>query len=198
VRAGKIRHDHLFFKSNGEPIRNLQYPYVRWVKTFARLPTLRYRKPYCARHSSVSWDLVLGHSPLWVARQHGHSITTMLRVYAAWADGMVETDIEAIKQAMMNRPAMLTQPTMAQLEPFASKPVDLPLAFTGAAPSSSSQTELSGGERGITREAPRPFGAALRVLAKPTAPAFRHHGARYNEGLKRTLRALSLSVVSNT
>jgi len=27
---GKIRHDHLFFKSNGEPIRNLQYTYVRW------------------------------------------------------------------------------------------------------------------------------------------------------------------------
>jgi len=57
--------------------------------------------------------------------------------------------------------------------------------------------EVTGGERGITRrEAPRPFGAALRVLAKPTTQAFRHHGARYYDGLKRTLRALSLSVVA--
>src|ERR1700719_790693 len=27
--AGKINHDQLFFKETGEPIRNLQYPYVR-------------------------------------------------------------------------------------------------------------------------------------------------------------------------
>ena len=104
VRAGKIRHDHLFFKSNGEPIRNLQYPYVRWVKTLGRQRTARYRKPYCARHSSVSWDLMVGQNPLWVAKQHGHSILTILRVYAAWAEGMVETDIAAINHAMANRP----------------------------------------------------------------------------------------------
>jgi integrase len=128
VRAGKIRHDHLFFKANGEPIRNLQYPYVRWVKTFAGVRTVRYRKPYCARHSSVSWDLVVGHSPLWVAKQHGHSITTMLRVYAAWAEGMVETDIAAIKQAMTTRPAATMQATAARSTPFASEPVDLPAA----------------------------------------------------------------------
>jgi integrase len=126
VHSGKIHHNHLFFKSNGEPIRNLQYPYVRWVKTFARVPTLRYRKPYCARHSSVSWDLVLGHSPLWVARQHGHSVTTMLRVYAAWAEGMVESDVVAIKQAMTDRPAMPMQAMPGPIGPFASTPVDLP------------------------------------------------------------------------
>jgi hypothetical protein len=28
-------------------------------------------------------------SALWVAKQHGHGIETMLRVYAAWADGAV-------------------------------------------------------------------------------------------------------------
>jgi hypothetical protein len=96
----KINHDHLFFKENGEPIRNLQYPYRRWRWTLARQSTIRYRKPYCARHSSVSWDLMVGRNPLWVAKQHGHSITTMLRAYAAWVEGAVETDIEAIKYAM--------------------------------------------------------------------------------------------------
>jgi integrase len=78
-RAGKLNHEYLFFKANGAPIRNLQYPYTRWRRTLARLRTIRYRKPYCARHSSVSWDLMIGRGALWVARQHGHSIATMLR-----------------------------------------------------------------------------------------------------------------------
>jgi hypothetical protein len=61
---------------------------------------LRYRRPYTARHSSVSWNLMIGKNPLWVAKQHGHSIATMLRVYAAWAEGAVDSDGEAIQQAM--------------------------------------------------------------------------------------------------
>ena len=36
---------------------------------------------------------MIGKRPLWMAKQHGHSITTMLSVYAAWADGSVESDI---------------------------------------------------------------------------------------------------------
>jgi integrase len=59
VDVGRIRHGHLFFKANGEPILNLQYPWVRWRHTLKRLK-VRYRKPYCARHSSVSWDLMTG------------------------------------------------------------------------------------------------------------------------------------------
>lgn len=50
-RAGKIDHDHLFFKETGEPIRNLQYAHLRWRRTLARLPEIRYSEPYCARHS---------------------------------------------------------------------------------------------------------------------------------------------------
>ncbi|HEY1890217.1 MAG TPA: DUF3596 domain-containing protein [Steroidobacteraceae bacterium] len=99
-RAGKIDHERLFFKASGEPIRNLQYPYARWRRTLGRLQNVRYRKPYCARHSSVSWDLMIGRSPLWVARQHGHSVTTMLRAYAGWTEGASETDIAAIRRAM--------------------------------------------------------------------------------------------------
>ena len=29
---------------------------------------------------------MLGRNPLWVAKQHGHSIATMLWVYAAWIE----------------------------------------------------------------------------------------------------------------
>jgi hypothetical protein len=32
--------------------------------------------------------------------QHGHSIATMLRAYAAWAEGTAEVDVEAIKRSM--------------------------------------------------------------------------------------------------
>jgi integrase len=83
VRDGKIDHDFLFFKESGEPIRNLQYTYSRWRASLKRLTDIRYRKPYCARHTSVSWNLMLDRSPLWVAKQRGHSIATMLRAYAA-------------------------------------------------------------------------------------------------------------------
>src|SRR6202040_2912224 len=60
----------------------------------------RYRKPSAPRHSSVSWDLMVGRNPLWVAKQHGHSIATLLRAYAAWAEGATEVDVEAIKRSM--------------------------------------------------------------------------------------------------
>jgi hypothetical protein len=43
---------------------------------------------------------MVGRNPLWIAKQHGHSITTMLRAYAAWAQDAVEADIEAIQHAM--------------------------------------------------------------------------------------------------
>ena len=105
VAAGVIRHDHLFFRESGEPFRNLQVQARRWRATLTSLK-LRYRRPYVARHSSVSWNLMASKNPLWVAKQHGHSITTMLRVYAAWAEDMVESDVDAIRRSM-NRHARL-------------------------------------------------------------------------------------------
>jgi integrase len=101
--AGLIRHDHVFFRETGEAFWNLKIQAQRWRATLSSLK-LRYRRPYVARHSSVSWNLMVGKNPLWVAKQHGHSLTTMLRVYAAWAQGMVESDIEAIRSSM-NRQA---------------------------------------------------------------------------------------------
>jgi hypothetical protein len=49
---------------------------------------------------------MIGKNELWVAKQHGHSIATMLRAYAAWAEGSVETDIESIKRSMNRTPAI--------------------------------------------------------------------------------------------
>jgi hypothetical protein len=103
-RAGRIDHDHLFFQGDGQPIQHARYPYTRWRQTLKKLP-IRHRKPYSARHSSVSWNLMIGKSPLLVAKQHGHSVATMLRVYTAWKDSAPESDIAAIKDAMGMTPS---------------------------------------------------------------------------------------------
>ena len=99
AREGRINHDRLFFTGSGRPISDLKYPYTRWQRTLRRL-AIRYRKPYVARHTSVSWNLMVGRNPLLVAKEHGHRPTTMLSVYAAWTEGAVEADITAIREAM--------------------------------------------------------------------------------------------------
>ena len=100
---GKIDHDHVFVLDSGEPIRNLQVPATRWRKTLRSLK-VRYRRPYTARHSSVSWNLMIGKNVLWVAKQHGHSTVTMLRAYAAWTEEAVEADIQTIERSMNLKP----------------------------------------------------------------------------------------------
>jgi integrase len=95
--AGEIDHEHVFFLETGEPFRSLHHPQRRWRKTLQSLK-VRYRRPYTARQTSVSWSLMTGKNPLWVAKQHGHSIATMLRAYAAWAEGTAEVDVEAINE----------------------------------------------------------------------------------------------------
>jgi hypothetical protein len=97
--AGEIDHEHVFFVETGEPFRTLHHPQRRWRKTLQSLK-VRYRRPYTARQTSVSWSLMAGKNPLWVAKQHGHSIATMLRAYAAWAEGTAEVDVQAIKRSM--------------------------------------------------------------------------------------------------
>jgi integrase len=99
---GLIEHDSLFCTDAGAPLRHAGEPGSRWMKTLARLP-IRYRRPYVARHTSVSWRLMVGEPPLWVAEQHGHSILTMFTVYAAWTRGAQPKDVEAIRAAL-NRP----------------------------------------------------------------------------------------------
>ena len=104
VAAGKIRHEHLFFLEDGRPISDPEITRWRWSESIKAIG-IRPRGPYHARHSSVTWQLMLGKNLLWVAKQHGHSVEVMLRMYAAWLEGATESDIHAIKQAMERRPA---------------------------------------------------------------------------------------------
>ena len=50
------------------------------------------------------------------AKQHGHSIATMLRAYAAWADGSVESAIKTISGSMSLTPAPRGLPSRPNVE----------------------------------------------------------------------------------
>ena len=169
MRAGKINHDFLFFKANGQPLRNLLFPGKRWQRTLSRLKNVRYRRPYTARHTSVSWDLMIGRSALWVARQHGHSISTMLRFYAAWAGGAGESGVEKIR-ATVNSERPLPRRISVAPRQTAARPIARPFEIEfpphgvaqterfatgfatdlgGSAAKSLKEREKIGGERGI-------------------------------------------------
>lgn len=61
----------------------------RWA-ALHKLAGVSYREPYQCRHSSVSWKLMAGENYMKVAKNHGHSLATMFKVYAHW----VESDCE--------------------------------------------------------------------------------------------------------
>ena len=99
VKAGMIKHDNVFFRDDGKPMRELKYVYMRW-RYVIEDRKVRYREPYNARHSCVSWNLMIGKNLMWCARQHGHSVQVMLTMYGAWIEGSTQEDIAAIKSAM--------------------------------------------------------------------------------------------------
>ncbi|MGH8250828.1 MAG: tyrosine-type recombinase/integrase [Steroidobacteraceae bacterium] len=104
---GKLNHELVFFQADGAPIDDLSYPYDRW-RFIMDKTRIRYREPYNARHTYISWRLMAGHNILLVAREDGHSAHTMLTTYAAWTDDATETDVEAIRAAMGQSPALRT------------------------------------------------------------------------------------------
>ncbi len=98
-QSGRIDHDHLFVDRNGKPFVDIKNPYRRWRRTLSRLE-IPYRKPYASRHSSVSWNLMIGRNPVRLAELHGHSPVTMLSIYTAWSKGTSEGDVEQIRRAI--------------------------------------------------------------------------------------------------
>lgn len=106
VAQGRIDHRHLFFHEDGTPITDPECTHWRWNRTLTRTVDARGRGPYHARHTFVSWNLMLGKPLLWVAQQAGHSVEVMLRMYAKWLDGATPADIEAIRKFLQgSKPA---------------------------------------------------------------------------------------------
>jgi integrase len=171
-RAGRIDHEHLFFTATGEPIRRLYIPYSHWRSTLRRLP-VRYRKPYATRHSSVSWDLMIGRNPLWVAKQHGHSLLTMLRVYAAWTADAPEGDATAIREAMGHVDRKPAAAADGRLQTHLA--ADLPLACRRIEVTNGNDDKNDGGEGGIRTHVPvlpdHPISSRRRYDRFGTSPA---------------------------
>ena len=103
VDAAAIRRTMSRRLDDGEPIRSLKYPYMRWRYVMEKLD-LRYRDPYTARHSCVSWHLMLGKNLVWCARQHGHSVQVMLSNYGTWIESATDVDVEEIKRSLTSEP----------------------------------------------------------------------------------------------
>jgi hypothetical protein len=168
VAEGKIRHDHLFFLEDGSPIGDPEATRWRWNESLKKLQICQ-RGPYHARHSSVTWQLMFGKNLLWVAKQHGHSVEVMLRMYAAWIEGATDADIQAIKQGMDASPsahARAASLAACSATQSTKKIVISPLLSPEFASSSASRkqggdlshenaSENSGGEGGIRTHGPR-------------------------------------------
>ncbi len=91
---------------------------------------------------------MIGRNPLWVAKQHGHSLLTMLRVYAAWTADASEGDAAAIREAMgyvTPKPAdaLVASRFRGHLA------VDLPVAGRRIEVTTGKDEENDGGEGGI-------------------------------------------------
>lgn len=93
--AGK----QVFVRDDGQGWHDLQVQTKRWAHTLKRLG-VRYRRPYQMRHTSVTWNLLVGRNPLWVADQHGHGMGVSLKVYAKWLRGTSEAEIDRLKRAL--------------------------------------------------------------------------------------------------
>jgi integrase len=125
VAERRINHKHLFFHEDGAPIADPECTRWRWNETLNRTVDGRGRGPYHARHTFVSWNLMLGKPLLWVAQQAGHSVEVMLRMYAKWLQGATEADIEAIRRFMDgtqsgDHPKAVKTPTRVKGEPTAA------------------------------------------------------------------------------
>ena len=155
-----------FFTATGEPIRRLAGggPCSASRSGIAS-PT--------ARHSSVSCDLMIGRHPLWVAQQHGHSLLTMLRVYAASTADAPETVAAAIREAMGDVPAA---PADCRLQTRLA--VDLSVADGRIEPRAGKSDKNDGGEGGIRTHVPvlpdHPISSRRRYDRFGTSPACRN------------------------
>lgn len=97
----RLKGGHVFVRETGEPYNDLQLQWRHWRYTHKRLG-MSYREPYHMRHTSVSWNLMIGRNAFLVAEEHGHNFAVMSLVYAKWSRGQASnaSEVAKIKMAM--------------------------------------------------------------------------------------------------
>jgi integrase len=94
------------FATAGKPDKAWHDEQVQWRawQRALRLCGVRYRAPKEARDTSVTMALQAGASPVWVANQHGHSVTVMLKDYAKWIPQADRgRNLAAVNQALQDQ-----------------------------------------------------------------------------------------------
>jgi len=115
----KIDHDHVFFLDSGAPIQNLQCRRSGGADMQSLKLGIDGRTLHVIR-GELEPD---GRQERPLGRQAARTyIVTMLRIYAAWAEGAVEADVEAIKRSMNLTSIRRESPALNNLA------VDLPVA----------------------------------------------------------------------
>ena len=184
VTQGLVDHPYLFFLDDGKPIADPEVTRWRWNESLAKLPHIQHRGGYHARHSSVTWRLMINDNLLKTAQEHGHSVQVMLDMYAKWMIGATAADLDAIRQARQSRPqagAASTKSAAASMS-SESRPLEPPKFATNSPPAAGrkrldacSLSRKSGGEGGIRTHVPElpdhPISSRRRYDHFGTSPA---------------------------
>lgn len=90
----------VFHANNGSPVHTPNFLRRVWEPILAYLK-IKYRKPYQTRHTAATLWLAAGENPNWIAKQMGHSTTTMLfSVYARYVPNLTRQDGSAMERLL--------------------------------------------------------------------------------------------------
>lgn len=93
--------DLVFTDRNGGPINVSNFLNRVWKPLLKELG-IKYRKPYQMRHTAATLWLAAGENPGWIARQLGHTDTTMLfKVYARYVPNLTRRDGSALDSLLV-------------------------------------------------------------------------------------------------
>ena len=121
----------VFCNRAGKPLDHNLVTKRVWYPTLTRLG-LRLRTPYQTRHTAATLWLASGENPEWIARQLGHSTTTMLfQVYSRFVPNLTRQDGSAFLRLLEERAAIPHGRPGARLHGAAAEPTELNLLETG-------------------------------------------------------------------
>jgi integrase len=103
--------DLVFHANNGAPVHTPNFLRRVWTPLLAYLK-IKYRKPYQTRHTAATLWLAAGENPNWIAKQMGHSTTTMLfSVYARYVPNLTRKDGSAMERLLASNIDGFHEPT---------------------------------------------------------------------------------------
>lgn len=101
-KISQSKSQFVFCSKTGQPLnyknvtKRVWYPLLKFLE-------LEKRRPYQTRHTTATLWLAAGESPEWIAKQLGHSTTTMLfNVYSRYVPNLTRQDGSAFERVLNN------------------------------------------------------------------------------------------------